>query len=339
MSENGPYNQPPQNPYGGGDGTGGQPPYGPGTGGQPGYGQAPYPGGPGQDPGMYAGAPGQDQGMYAGGQPPYGGPGGPMGPGAPGAYPPPPQPPKSGGKAGLWVVIGGGVIIVVLVIAVIIMLVARGGGDDQVVTPDPTTEAPVETDEPAEEPVAGGEGPSGEPPYALPQEPCEAYTDQVMSDFLLSSDPGKSVSDNSATCSTIGDSPEGNPDDAYGSLNLSYSVPYSGSDSIEAATSEFQSSVDYYTGGNDDYYPADSITEDKALDGLGDEAHLVITEYDYLGDLIPVAVLMVRTANVNIELTYQINGLSVDPEDLSMPDNAEDIMTSAAAEALAIVGS
>jgi DNA-binding CsgD family transcriptional regulator len=160
MSENGPYNQPPQNPYGG-DGTGGQPPYGP-------------PGGPYGDP-HTGGQPGYaQQGAYTGGQPAYGPPGG---------YPPP-QPPKSGGKAALWVVIGGGAVIAVLVVALIIMLPtnreAPGGNvaDPPQVSPE-ATDPVTEPEEPVEEPAGGG-GPTGEPPYALPIEPCEALTDREV---------------------------------------------------------------------------------------------------------------------------------------------------------------
>lgn len=337
MSEHGPYNQPPQNPYGGGDGTGGQPPYGPGTGGQPGYGQGPYPGNPGQD-----------HGMYAGGQPPYGGPGGPVGPGGPGApggYPPP-QPPQGGGggKAGLWVVIGGGAIIVVLVIAVIIMLVTRGNSGEEIATgPDETTQTTEETDdEPADDDTeqpqtGGGDGPSGEPPYALPIEPCEAFTEQVAEDFGLSGDPRKSVSDSRSSCTGSTDTPEGNDSSAYGSLSLDYSVPYGGSDSIEGATTDFQRSVDRYTGGNDDYYPSDSIEEDKAIEGLGDEAHLVVTEYDFLDDLIPMAVIMVRVGNMNVEISYQINSIG-EREGLVMVDDIEPMLVTAAEEAVGIIG-
>ena len=315
MSENGPYNQPPQNPYGGG------------TGGQPGYGQGPYQGGPGQD-----------QGMYAGGQPPYGVPGGPGGPG--GYPPPPPQGGGGGSKAGLWVVIGGGVIIVVLVIAVIVMLATRGNNSDDVATgPDDTTQGTEETDEPVdddtEEPAPGGDGPAGEPPYALPVEPCEVITDQVSADFNLRDDPSKSVSDNRSNCTATGDAPDGNPDRAYSSLSLAYTVPYGGSDSIEGATSDFQDSLTNYTGGSD-YYPEENLDEDKEIDGLGDEAHLVVTENIILDDPAPTAIMLVRSANMNIELTYQVS--SFDGSDLTMIDDVEALLTNTAEAAIAQLG-
>ncbi|MBR8742520.1 DUF3558 domain-containing protein [Nocardiopsis sp. MG754419] len=346
MSENGPYNQPPQNPYGGGDGTGGQPPYGAPSGGQPPYGhtggQPPYGPGAGAQPpygqGPYPGNPGQDQGMYAGGQPPYGGHGGP---GGPGGYPPPQQPPQGGGgKAGLWVVIGGGAIIVVLVIAVIIMLVARGGGDDQVAAgPDETTQTTEETEEPAddgsEEPATGGDGPTGEPPYALPTEPCDAMTDELVADFGMRDNLNKNVSDSRSSCTASGDAPEGNPDRAYSSLWLEYRVPFGGSDSIESATTDFQNSIDNYTGGVD-YYPEESLEEDKALDGLGDEAHLIVTESTILDDPAPTAVLLVRAGNMNIEYTYQVS--SFDGSELVMIDDVEALLTDAAAESLTLLG-
>lgn len=316
MSENGPYNQPPQNPYGGG------------TGGQPGYGQGPYQGGPGQD-----------QGMYAGGQPPYGVPGGPGGPG--GYPPPPPQGGGGGSKAGLWVVIGGGVIIVVLVIAVIVMLATRGNNGEEVATgPDDTTQGTEETDEPVddgtEEPATGGgDGPAGEPPYALPVEPCEVITDQVSADFNLRDDPSKSVSDNRSNCTATGNAPDGNPERAYSSLSLAYTVPYGGSDSIEGATSDLQDSLANYTGGSD-YYPEANLEEDKEIDGLGDEAHLVITENIILDDPAPTAIMLVRSANMNIELTYQVS--SFDGSDLTMIDDVEALLTTTAEAAIAQLG-
>lgn len=315
MSENGPYNQPPQNPYGGG------------TGGQPGYGQGPYQGGPGQD-----------QGMYAGGQPPYGGPGGP---GGPGGYPPPP--PQSGGggsKAGLWVVIGGGAIIVVLVIAVIVMLVTRDDGGGEIATGPDTTQGTEETDEPVDDDTAepdsgGGDGPAGEPPYALPIEPCDAITEQVSTDFILRDNPSKSVSDNRASCTATGDAPEGNPERAYSSLWLEYATPYAGSDSVEGASSDYQDSLSSYTGGSD-YYPEENLEEDKEIDGLGDEAHLIITENIILDDPAPTAIMLVRAANMNIEITYQVSDF--EGSDLTMVDDVEALLTNSAEEAIALLG-
>ncbi|MDT0327329.1 DUF3558 domain-containing protein [Nocardiopsis lambiniae] len=331
MSENGPYNQPPQNPYGG-DGTGGQPPYGPppggpygdpNTGGQPGYGQQP---------------------MYGGGQPPQP----PYGP--PGAYPPP-QPPKSG-KAALWVVIGGGAVIVVLAIAVIVMLVTNGNGQGgTIATEDPTAEVSEGTgaggaeEEPEEEPAGGTGGPTGEPPYALPTEPCQAITDQVAADFGLEPDGSKSNSDNRSTCMDIsGDAPEGNPGTAYGAFDITFSVPYGGSDSIEGAKSEFQDDVTLYSGENQysTQYNADDLEEKKDVD-LGDEAVYIVTKYDFLGDMVPRAILMVRHGNVNIEISYTVNpsfdASEADVEKFALPDDIEASMTNAATEALGLLGS
>lgn len=366
MSENGPYNQPPQNPYGGGDNSGSQPPYGPphgapygdpNTGGQPPHGgpygdpntggQPPH-GGPYGDPGTGgqppyggpAGFPGSpDQQMYAGGQPPYGG-----GPGGPG-YPPPPQQPQGGGnKAGLWVVIGGGAVIVVLVIAVLVVLVTNGGGQ-QTVAPEP---------EPApstEETTGGGEtaepdtdaAPAGEPPYAVPAEPCQAFTDQVLSDFLIQDEGDKYVQDNNSYCESLeGAAPEGNPSESYAMFEISYQVPYSAADSVEAATSDFQTAVQELRGEGDynTFYDAANVEEDKEVD-LGDEAHYVLTKYDFLGEDIPEATLVIRSANLNIRVQYQMHPPFTEDasaEDLVMPDNVEEIMLNAGAEALALVG-
>ncbi|RKS09939.1 hypothetical protein DFP74_5684 [Nocardiopsis sp. Huas11] len=338
MSENGPYNQPPQNPYGGGEPGPGQPPYGqpqggmpfggdPNTGGQPGY-------------GGYAG--GQDQGMYAGGQPPYGGPGGPGGPG----YPPPPQQPQGGGgsKAGLWVVIGGGAIIIVLVIAVLVMLVTNGN-DGGTEVADPQVEASTgetggeEAPEGDDTPETDAE-PNGEPPYEVPTEPCEAFTEQVQSDFLLTEGGTKSVQDNTSSCSSLlADPPEGNPADGYASFDISYQVPYSAADSVEAATDDFETALRDVTG-QADYtnYIADGLDENKEID-LGDQAQYVTTVYDYVGTEVPQAVVLIRTANLNVRIEYQVNPpFSDEDAEVTLPDNVEDIMMGAANEALALVG-
>ncbi|WP_431873023.1 DUF3558 domain-containing protein [Nocardiopsis eucommiae] len=342
MSENGPYNQPPQNPYGGGDGTGGQPPYGPpqgnpygdaATGGQPGYGQGPYPG-----------APGPDQGMYAGGQPPYGpGPGGPVGPVGPGGYPPA-QPPQGGGgsKAGLWVVIGGGVVIVVLVIAVVVMLVTNGNDGGEIASgPDESSEVVEEEpaeEEPVEEETPASNGALGDPPHALPTEPCEAFTDQVQTDFVLRDSGSKYVSDNTSSCSNLGDLPDSSPTEGFGSLEVGFKLPYSASDSPEAASEDIEYTLERVRGGAEsDRYDADDVEVDEELE-IGSEAYLVITKTDLLGDKLPEASLLLRQDNLIISVTYYLDTTSGDHEDLALPDNTQDIMVNAANEALAIVG-
>ncbi|MFL1382436.1 DUF3558 domain-containing protein, partial [Nocardiopsis protaetiae] len=275
MSENGPYNQPPQNPYGG-DGTGGQPPYGP-------------PGGPYGDP-HTGGQPGYaPQGAYTGGQPAYGPPGG---------YPPP-QPPKSGGKAALWVVIGGGAVIVVLVVALIIMLATNrndpGGNvaDPPQVSPE-ASEPASEPEEPVEEPAGGG-GPAGEPPYTLPIEPCEALTDRVAEGLLMAQDGSKSTSDNRSSCSDIsGAAPAGNPDTMFGTYDVEYSTPYAGSDSIEGAKSDFQDALSNARGqGSYSLYDSEHLDVDKEI-ALGDEAVYITTKYDWLGQPVPTAIVFIR---------------------------------------------
>ncbi|MEV2274991.1 DUF3558 domain-containing protein [Nocardiopsis sp. NPDC049922] len=325
MSENGPYNQPPQNPYGGGD-HGAQPPYGqpqppqgapydPNTGGQPGYG-AGYPG---------------DQRMYGGAQQHYGGQG----------YAPP-QPSGGGGsKAGLWVVIVGGVIIVVLVIAVLVTLVTNGSSTPPVA--DDTTVTTEDTDDDAAEAAPDTDAaPAGEPPYAVPAEPCDAFTEQVTSDFLLTEAAEKSVQDTTARCSsTLAEAPEGNGPDDYASLRLTYSVPYSAADSVDQATSDFEAARQDVTGATEySLYLAEGVEDDREVD-LGDQARYVVTRYDYVGDEVPQAVLLVRSANLNIRIEYQIMPSLLSegsPEDLVLPDHTEEIMLNAGAAALALVG-
>ncbi|GAA1085691.1 DUF3558 domain-containing protein [Nocardiopsis metallicus] len=347
MSENGPYNQPPQNPYGGGDGTGGQPPYGqpqggpygdPGTGGQPGYGQAPYPGGPG--------VPGQDQGMYAGGQPPYG-----AGPAGPGGYPPA-QPPQGGGsKAGLWVVIGGGAVIIVLVIAVVVMLVTngnRGEGEQVAVGPgdaseaagDPEEEPESTEEEPEEEPANTG-GDLGDPPHGLPTEPCDVFTETTQSDFHLSGEGRKNVSDNRASCtgsSSRGGVPD-NADSTTGYLDVTFKLPFSATDSPEAASTDIEYTLENLRGdGYSDRYSADDVEEDKEIDGLGSEAYFISTTMnDSLGNSFPEAMLVIRQDNLIIEINYELSNYTDDSVDFVMPDNVEESMLDVANEALNVL--
>ncbi|WP_017579696.1 hypothetical protein [Nocardiopsis valliformis] len=348
MSENGPYNQPPQNPYGGGDGTGGQPPYGqpqggpygdPGTGGQPGYGQAPYPGGPG--------VPGQDQGMYAGGQPPYG-----AGPGGHGGYPPA-QPPQGGGsKAGLWVVIGGGAVIIVLVIAVVIMLVtngnrgegeqvAVGSGDASEAAGAPEEEPESTEEEPEEEPANTGGGDLGDPPHGLPTEPCDVFTETTQSDFHLSGEGRKNVSDNRASC-TGSSSRGGVPDNADGTtgyLDVTFKLPFSATDSPEAASTDIEYTLENLRGdGYSDRYSADDVEEDKEIDGLGSEAYFITTTInDSLGNEFPEAMLVIRQDNLIIEINYELSNYSDGNADFVMPDNVEESMLDVANEAFNVL--
>ncbi|WP_306367060.1 DUF3558 domain-containing protein [Nocardiopsis sp. CC223A] len=327
MSENGPYNQPPQNPYGG-DGSGGQPPYGP------------PPGGPYGDP-HTGGQPGYaPQGAYTGGQPAYGPPGG---------YPPPQQP-KSGGKAALWVVIGGGAVIVVLVVALIIMLATNRGEPEggTVASPpensaeanDPGTDEP---EEPVEEPEGGG-GAAGEPPYALPIEPCEALTDRVAEGLLMGQDGSKSNSDNRSSCSDIsGAAPEGNPDTMFGTYDVTYQTPYAGSDSIEGAKDEFEDAVADIRGQSSySLYDSEHLDQDKEV-ALGDEAVFVTTKYDFLGQNVPRAAVLIRSGNVNIEVTYTMSpSFDASDEDVAkftLPDDIEATMTMAGEDALALLAS
>ena len=345
MSEQGPYNQPPQNPYGGGEYGEGRPPYGQPQGGDPHNGPPGAPGqshhGTGGQPGY--GPPGPGQPMYGGGQPPYGG-----GPG----YAPQPPPPEGGGgsKASLWIVIGGGAIIIVLIVAVIITLISNNrGGEATIASEEPQSSSETQdfdetegSDEPQDEddPVT----PRGEPPFALPSEPCDSYTDQVHTDFLLSEDGQKSVNDSTASCrSSLADPPDGN-DDVYASLYTAYSVPYGDPESSDDAATEFEDAITDVTAESDfSLYLEDAVVEDEEID-LGDEARFVLTGYDYVGEEVPQAVLLVRTENINIRIEYQLSSSifaeeELELEDFSMPDDIQDLMVSAGEDALALVGS
>ncbi|GHD14984.1 hypothetical protein [Nocardiopsis kunsanensis] len=354
MSDNGPHNQPPQNPYGGGEYGEGQPPYGPPPGGDPSGGHPPMP------PGPHGGMPGQPgygtggqpgygpqgpvgQPMYGGGQPPYGGPGGPV---------PPPQNGggKGGSKASLWVVLGGGAVIIVLVVAVIVTLINKNGTGEVSAEPseesaESTTESDQADDTGGDEEDEGTEGTteaSGEAPYSVPTEPCEAFTSDVESNFLLTDEGNKSVQDNTSSCSSrMSDPPEGNDSESYGALELTYSVPYSNSESEAEAAVEYERGVEEVLGQSDYSLYLDEVTEESEVD-LGDESYFVVNGYDFAGEDIPVATLLVRTANLNLRLEYQLHSAydqDAELDDYTMPEDVQDMMVAAGEDALAQVGS
>ncbi|MDA8372316.1 MAG: DUF3558 domain-containing protein [Nocardiopsaceae bacterium] len=362
MSDNGPYTQPPQfpqdgegnsggqqPPYGGSYGQPGpeqggphpgqqyasgpyqQPPYGdPGTGGQPGY-----PQGYGTGPQHGAGTPQfqqpHEQQMFAGGQPPYGpgGAGGPVG----GGYPPPKK-----SSAGLWIVIAGGGVIIVLVIAVLVMLLRPTGDDAQAGSPpEDTSSSPAEekdSEKEAEEGEEGNEGPKGEPPYALPEDPCSSLPESKLEEYRLS-DGSKSLSDYSSTCRW---SVEGE-NDQFGTFSIAYATPYSGSDSIEGAKDDFQSAVDYATDEDNEITPTEVLEEEDI--NLGEEAKLVFTTQETIGTNYSVATLLIREGNINVEVYLSMSpGLSADentPAPLEYSD-VEGMMNDLGQQSLNMIG-
>ncbi|WP_262391546.1 hypothetical protein [Nocardiopsis sp. CNR-923] len=230
----------------------------------------------------------------------------------------------------------GGVVIVGLVIAVLVTLVTDGSStppaaDDTTASAEDTgaTDAPH-----GSVPVA----PAAEPPYPVPAEPCDAFTTRVTSDFLLTEAPEKSVQDTTARCSsTLAEAPEGNGPEDYASLRLTYSA----ADTADGATADFEAAGDDVTGATEySLYVAEGVEDDREAD-LGDQARFVVTRYDYVGDQVPQAVLLVRSANLNIRIEYQVMPSLLSDggtEDLVLPDHTQEMMLNAGAEALALVG-
>ncbi|MDA2812693.1 DUF3558 domain-containing protein [Nocardiopsis sp. RSe5-2] len=309
MSENGPYGQQP----------GYQPPYG-GSGPQ----YAPH-----------------DQPMYGGGPPPYGpGPGGPP-PGAPGPGGAPGYPPPKKSSAGLWIVIGGGVIIVILVIAVIFMLLRNdgsggggGGGEPGGGGAQSTTDEPTEPEE-TEDTQAGG-GPQGEPPYALPEDPCSSVSEGTLAD-LGATDGSKSLTDTSSYCmwSVKGEG------DQYGNLTVTYDVPYGGSDSVEGAKEDFKSNVERASEESSEIIETKVDKVDENID-LGEEATMVFGTQKVLQSRDSLTTLLIRQGNINITVEYMLSpGYQAD-EDTPPPlkyDDVKDVVPGIGEEALSLVGS
>lgn len=324
MSDNGPYGQPPQ-----GGGGHGQPhfqsPYG--TGPQPGP-----PGGPGQP-----GQPGGPQQMYSGGpgQPPPYGPGGPGAPvGSPG-YPPPKK-----SSAGMWIVIGGGVVILLLVVAVVVMLIrggeTEGGGPvaEPSNKPEESTEQTTEGGGGGEE--EGGGGPKGEPPYALPEDPCSAFTEATAGEYGLK-DGSKSLTDTSSSCMFTAESLGG---DGYANVSVRYQVPYGGSDSIEGAKSQFQENVEYATDESSDIIPT-KVHENEELN-LGEEAAIIFSTQEIAGTKSSVATVLIREGNINAEVEFTESNAYDAPKSAPAPlkfDDVESMMNDLGNESLSLIGS
>ncbi|GAB3497681.1 DUF3558 domain-containing protein [Nocardiopsis coralliicola] len=333
MSDNGPYGQPPHNPQEG-DGTpgGGQPnfqspygtgpqqgPYPPGPPGMPPQGPPPGPPPPGPPQPMYGGAPGQ---------PPYG-PGQPPGPagGAPG-YPPPKK-----SNAGLYIVIGGGLVIVLLIVAVVVVLFRGGGEEPQAGGGGASPEASPSEEPSTEAGGGGGGGAQGEPPYALPDDPCAAFSEETMQKYELS-DGSKSLTDSRSSC-TLSAEGEG---DLYGTVSVEYQVPYGGADSVEGAKTDFKDNLDYETDESSDIIPTEVHNQEEV--NLGEEAVLVFSTQEIVGNQ-SVATVLVRDGNVNVKVQLMMSNGFDAPDDAPAPlklEDVEDMMNDLGSESLGLLG-
>ncbi|GAA3735389.1 hypothetical protein [Salinactinospora qingdaonensis] len=317
--------------------------YGPATGGHPPYQQPPYgnaaqpgPGGPQFPP---------QQAFQQGGQPPYGPPGGPGMPG----YPPPPAPRKS--NAGLWIVLAGGAVIMVLVVAVMVMLIRGSGGGTEVAPADEgvadsqqqddsqqSDSQGGEQDEQDDTQSEGGQGEgdgqaAGEPPYAIPEEPCKAITEDKAAE-IGASDPSKNISNTISSCYW---SVEGE-DGTYGSLNVTYEYPYGGSDSVEGAKETFQTNLEYATDESGDY--SDIEVHENQDVNIGDEGKLIFATNSTVTKQ-SVGTLLIREENVNITVEYSMSPdiMASDPPPPLEFSDVESLLPELGKQTLNIVGS
>jgi hypothetical protein len=262
--------------------------------------------------------------MFSGGQPPYG-----PGPGGPAGFPAP-APKKS--NATLLVVIAGLAVIGVLAVAVVVVLF-RSGGEEAPPTAgtSPEASAPPAEEGETEAPV---EGAQQGPPYTLPEDPCATFPESKLEEYGLE-DGSKSLTDSSSSCSWYLEG-EG---DTYGSMSLAYSTPYSGSDSVEGATEDFQSNVDYSTDESGDFTER-TVHENEDVN-LGDEAKLVFATENLIGTNDSVATMLIRKENINIELRYSMSpGLGAteeDPAPLEFSD-VEGMMNDLGQQSLNVLG-
>lgn len=349
MSDHGPQMQPPYHQ----DDTGpGQPvgpygapsPYGPPQGpGDPGGGQPPYGQYPGQDP--YGGGggpypypqqpqqppppPQPEQGMYQG-QPPYGP---PPGPGDPGGGPPPRK-----SNIGLVILAGGGAVILVLIVLVVILLVRDDSGEGEVVAePEPQEEPGDASDgepEPAEddgdEPVASE---VGEPPHALPEDACAAFSDSSLED-LDANQSRTNTDDQRVSCVWSTVSAEGFP----GELNVEYRLPYSASDSSEAAAQDYEYEIERVLDDSSDIIIKD-IQDNDELD-IGDEAHLNLNSIFNVWNS-SEATLVIRQDNMIVRIIWTVDPMDILDDDAPAPleySEAADVLPDLGEEALNNLG-
>ncbi|MBB4932565.1 hypothetical protein F4561_003385 [Lipingzhangella halophila] len=229
----------------------------------------------------------------------------------------------------MWIVIGGGAVIVILVIAVVAVVLRNSGDDGQ-----PSAQGGGNEEQEGnqsgggneeqegggdeEEEEEGGGQAQGEPPYELPEEPCDTLSDDAMETYSLDT-PSKSLTDNRSSCSWSVDG-EG---DTYGTLRVEYNVPYAGADSVEGAEQEFQDAVDYATDEDDDYIER-TVHEDEEAD-LGDEARLLFSTEKTTLSNDSVGTMLIRTENMNVEVRYaMMPGLGAD-EDAPAPLEFSDV--------------
>ncbi|GLU46214.1 hypothetical protein [Nocardiopsis ansamitocini] len=363
MSDNGPYTQPPQYPGGEGN-SGGQPgPYGGayGQGGQapgqpdPNAGQGNYPSGPyqapygdqgtggqqpyqGQQPpggygsGPYPGQGGpqfqqphdQQQMFHQGGQPPYG-------PGGIGYPPPQPPPGPRKSNVGLWVVLAGGLVIVLLIVAVVVVLFTGNNNSETPPVAQESSEAAAPSDPAEPEQGSGGTTTAqGEPPFSVPEDPCAGIPESTLADLGVDGGGTKNISDYSSSCSwsTV-------VNDNYGTLRVEYKVPYSASDSVESATSDYEYNYEYATDEDGSVFDT-KVLENKDL-GLGDQSAMIFAEEEIIGVGNRTTVL-IRQDNMNIKAEWSVSGsFSGDSDDAPQSfSDVESVMTGIAEDSLAL---
>lgn len=328
MSDNGPHMQPPHSWQGGG-----QPPSGP----------------PAPPPGQPPGGPQYAAPQY-GTQPPP--PGDPYARGPAGApqYPPPPgQPPYPSAGAempgsppaksnlGLILVIIGGVVIIGLIIVVLVMLLRSGDDSGDTDTPPPPPDAAADdSDDPDDPDDSKDDDPietaAGDPPHELPEDECLALGDDQV-DGLSAEQTRTSSTDNTARCSW-----DIELEGFTGTLDIDYQLPYSASDSVEAASSDFEQELEWMTDEDSDILDV-TVHENDEID-LGDEANLIFSTNDGALGEVSTASLITRQDNmlVTAELRVYPDWISGDESAPLEYDDISDLMPDIGASAINNLG-
>ncbi|QVQ52034.1 hypothetical protein J4H86_25425 [Spiractinospora alimapuensis] len=213
-----------------------------------------------------------------------------------------PGSPPSKSNLGLILVIVGGVVIIALIVVVLVMLLRSGDDSGDTDAPPPPPDAAAEeseesddTDDKDDDPI---ETEVGEAPHGLPEDECLALGDDQV-DALSAQQTRTSSTDNTARCSW-----DIEVEGFTGTLDVNYQLPYSASDSVEAAGSDFERELEWMTDEDSDIIDV-TVHENNEIE-LGDEANLVFSTNDGALGEVSTASLIARQDNMLVTAELRV---------------------------------
>ncbi|WP_046468717.1 DUF3558 domain-containing protein [Allosalinactinospora lopnorensis] len=244
---------------------------------------------------------------------------------------PPPPPPKK--RTGLWIGLAAGGAFLALVLAGGVFLWAgpfSGGEESGGNSPAESARGGEEEDEGSGQEEAA-EPDVGDPPHALPDDPCAALTSAQRSELDAQGDE-EAAEEGMTGCSwsVLVDGSIG------GHLDVVYLEPFPDSGGGEAGAEEvFDFNVEYAVESEDGTREV-SVEREQPLD-LGDESLLVhaIEEFNGDGEEFSAVSALIRQDDMNIRVVL------LTPDDLTAPQDADtldDLMTDLGREAINNIG-